>query len=268
MIRLRNPKTAEVQTVLSRYWPPKWFMSYSDMATLMMTMFIILATMLSLNIPIYFLSDKSLRIALQKELTESKEKKTGVGPGDVKLRFTEADKEILRALEKLEPKQIFHILGLEKVKELVNQLREYIKEKNIAEAIIIEENKGRVKIIQADPFLFNKGTVILRSVAKNFIDEVANFLKQNPDFNIKIEGHTDNIPIHNPRFASNWELSMARAHSVMSYLLEKHKIPVERVDAAGYGEYRPVAPNDSEKNRAKNRRVVIEIVPLVKERNL
>ncbi|MDK2959817.1 MAG: chemotaxis protein MotB, partial [Bacillota bacterium] len=75
-----------------------------------------------------------------------------------------------------------------------------------------------------------------------------------------VEGHTDNLPINTYRFPSNWELSTARATTVVRYLAEKHGIPPDRLSAAGYGEWRPVAPNDTPEHRAQNRRVDIVVL--------
>jgi chemotaxis protein MotB len=86
---------------------------------------------------------------------------------------------------------------------------------------------------------------------------VANLLNlPNP---VRVEGHTDNIPIHTPRFASNWELSTARSTYILQYLLNG-KVSPQRLSAVGYGEYRPVASNDTGEGRATNRRVDVVIL--------
>ncbi len=77
---------------------------------------------------------------------------------------------------------------------------------------------------------------------------------------IRVEGHTDDVPISSTRFASNWELSTARATTVVRFLLEQVKLPPTRISAAGYAEYQPYVPNDSELGRARNRRVDIVIL--------
>ena len=79
-------------------------------------------------------------------------------------------------------------------------------------------------------------------------------------FEIRIEGHTDNIPIHNAKFKSNWELSAARATQVVSMLIEQYRFDPALISAAGYSEYRPVADNDSEQGRAANRRIDLIVV--------
>jgi chemotaxis protein MotB len=90
-------------------------------------------------------------------------------------------------------------------------------------------------------------------------------LLQTPNF-IRIEGHTDNVPINTPRFPSNWELSVARATSVVQYLISRHNFPPERLSATGYGEYRPKASNATAEGRQKNRRVDFVILSSLYEK--
>jgi chemotaxis protein MotB len=77
---------------------------------------------------------------------------------------------------------------------------------------------------------------------------------------IRIEGHTDNVPIHNPRFDSNWDLSTARATEIIKVFISEYGITPDRLSAAGYGEYYPVASNDTAAGRAMNRRVDLVIL--------
>jgi chemotaxis protein MotB len=251
-------KPQESKSVLSECWPPKWFFSYSDLATQLMTFFIILSTMLSLDIPIYFLADKKLQSML----------KEGAKVVDLKLkikteqRLSETDREILRGLEKLEMDQIYNLVDLQNLKNLMDNIQGFIQERKLQNFIRAELYKFKVKITPSAPLLFKSGTAELKPQAMGLIDEIGSFLDKYPTYLIRIEGHTDNKPIHNNRFSSNWELSMARANSVLKYLMKKYRVPVERIEAAGYGEHRPVAPNDTDENRAKNRRVVFEIMPM------
>lgn len=77
---------------------------------------------------------------------------------------------------------------------------------------------------------------------------------------VRVEGHTDDVPIFTTRYQSNWELSTARATSVVSFLVDEMQIPADRMAIAGYGEFRPLAPNNSDANRARNRRVDIVVL--------
>jgi chemotaxis protein MotB len=77
---------------------------------------------------------------------------------------------------------------------------------------------------------------------------------------MRVEGHTDNVPINTSEFRSNWELSVRRATEVVRYLIEQHGFPPERISASGYAEYRPIASNDTAEDRAMNRRIEIIII--------
>jgi len=90
--------------------------------------------------------------------------------------------------------------------------------------------------------------------------KIAALLAAHPKLKIHVIGHTDNVPIRN-RFASNWELSTARALAAVHFLTEKAGVDPRRVGAVGYGEYRPLADNSTPEGRAKNRRIAITILP-------
>ena len=109
--------------------------------------------------------------------------------------------------------------------------------------------------------LFDPGSAELKQRALEVLDLVASELKDRPN-HVRIEGHTDDTPIRTAIYPSNWELSSARATAVVRYYTESHAIPPGRISALGYGEYRPVAPNNSIENRAMNRRVDIVILTM------
>jgi chemotaxis protein MotB len=112
--------------------------------------------------------------------------------------------------------------------------------------------------------LYDSGKAKLRSEAYPILDKVARILTENvPEHNIGIEGHTDNEPIKYSGWKSNWELSTGRALSVLHYLVDEKGISPHRVSAIGYGEYRPVASNETKEGRQMNRRVEIVILPRV-----
>lgn len=107
--------------------------------------------------------------------------------------------------------------------------------------------------------LFESGKAELLDGAKRMFDELNKDLAELSN-HVRVEGHTDNRPISTFRYPSNWELSTARAAAVVRYFTEKHRFPTDRMSALGYGEYRPLAPNDTPANQAKNRRVDIVVL--------
>jgi len=106
---------------------------------------------------------------------------------------------------------------------------------------------------------FDSGSATVRPGSLDAISRLAGVLKQRPE-SLRIEGHTDNIPIHTARFATNWELSTARATDLIQLLIMNYEIPPSHLSAAGYGEFHPVASNDTPEGRAQNRRLDVVIL--------
>ncbi|OGS35016.1 MAG: hypothetical protein A2474_02065, partial [Elusimicrobia bacterium RIFOXYC2_FULL_34_12] len=140
-----------------------------------------------------------------------------------------------------------------------SQLEKFIKEKNLSEFAKVETNAQRVKISLSNPILFDSGSSDLKEEAIPALKEIAQLINtmDNP---VIVEGHTDNVPMISKRFRSNFELSAARAFSVINYFISSEKMSPSRFSTFGYGEYRPISPNDTENNRAKNRRIEINII--------
>jgi chemotaxis protein MotB len=118
-----------------------------------------------------------------------------------------------------------------------------------------EDERGVVISFQAN-VLFNPGEAEIRTTSYPTLDIVANILAATPN-NILVMGHTDNIPVRNKRYSSNWELSMYRASNVQKYFVEHRGITPKRFGVGGYGDTRPQATNDTREGRAKNRRVEV-----------
>jgi chemotaxis protein MotB len=127
-----------------------------------------------------------------------------------------------------------------------------------------ESSRGEVILTIPSQVLFDQGKADLRPEAipflKQAVDSIRTLLRETPDLQIRVEGYTDNVPIHNWRFRNNWELSAIRAISVVNYLIEIEQFPPMQLQSMGYGEYNPVAPNDTPENRRRNRRVEMKVV--------
>jgi chemotaxis protein MotB len=111
--------------------------------------------------------------------------------------------------------------------------------------------------------MFESGEAVLKPDGEAVLLKVAGVLKQHPTLMVHVVGHTDNVPIRasaRSRFASNWELSTARALAAVRFLSESGGVDPRRLGAVGYGEYHPIADNTTEKGRAKNRRIAITVV--------
>ena len=112
----------------------------------------------------------------------------------------------------------------------------------------------------SDSALFDRGVTEISPKAFPFLKMIANIISKST-CNVRVEGHTDNLPIHTAESPSNWDLSTTRAVNVLRYLINKGKCPPKRLSAAGFGEFQPIFPNDTAEHRAKNRRVEIVFVP-------
>ncbi len=143
---------------------------------------------------------------------------------------------------------------------LVNELKSEIQKGEIA----VTQLRDKLSLSMVDKILFDSGSADVKKDGKKVLDRVAEILKKVADKQIRIEGHTDNVPIGSriaKRFPTNWELSNARATNVVKYLQEKGIDP-KLLSPSGYSEYRPVESNDTDAGKAKNRRIEIVLIPL------
>jgi len=128
---------------------------------------------------------------------------------------------------------------------------------NIKNMVDVVATATEINLVIKDDVLFAEGSAELTSLGRSVLDGIAQILNQN-DYPVSVEGHTDNVPIHTAQFPSNWELSSFRATNVARYFI-RSGVATERLRAIGYADTRPVAANDSEAGRARNRRVSLVI---------
>ena len=193
---------------------------------------------------------------------------------DFQGRFKEKEVQRVKLSQKLEDLQddiekkestideqtrVIRELHATKVK-IEHSLREQIE----AQEVKIEEIEGKLKVTFVDKILFDTGRVEIGKRGKEALLELADSLRQNKGQKIVVEGHTDDVPIGlvlMDKYPTNWELSAARALGVVRFLQEKGWLEPERLSAAAYSYYRPVASNDNAKGRRQNRRIEIVLVP-------
>jgi chemotaxis protein MotB len=145
--------------------------------------------------------------------------------------------------------------------ELVDKLETEIKRGDVT----ISDLQGRLTVNMVEKILFDSGKAEIKPAGLNILKRIGTILNATADKNIRVEGHTDNVPI-SPRlkdtYPSNWELSTARAGSVVHFLQDSLGIPGERLSVCGFGPYQPVAKNSTRSGRAQNRRIQIVLVPM------
>jgi chemotaxis protein MotB len=222
----------------------RWLLTYADLITLLLAFFVILFAMSSTDKHKFDEVSTTLRSAFH---VTSGGSNHVMPPGSDKILPTNGN-SILPEMKALDA--------------LGQQLKERIVQEHGSEAeqkvSTVLSQRGLV-ITLANSAFFNPGDAVLRPEARSILKTIAwTLLHANRD--ILIEGHSDNTPIRNPMYPSNWELSTARSTQVVRTLIQDFAIKPTRLSAAGYGEYYPVAPNNNEYNRAKNRRVDIVIL--------
>jgi len=146
-------------------------------------------------------------------------------------------------------------MAAQRAKGLEDQLRSDLESKDVT----ISNLQGRLTVNILDRVMFDSGEAVLQPDGEAVLRKIAAILAGHPDLKIHVVGHTDNVPIRN-RYASNWELSAARALAAVHFLTEKAGVDPRSVGAVGYGEYRPVADNATPEGRARNRRIAITIL--------
>ncbi|MBO8159024.1 flagellar motor protein MotB [Thermosyntropha sp.] len=239
----------------------RWLVTYADLITLLMIFFVLMYTMSRIDAEKYKAVANSLSVVLtgaDLSVLDSK------GPSIVEGQSGEKTPQD-------EGKVSQNQKELEEVEELI---RNFIKNKDIvmdsggqgqgkitklSDYIIVYEQERGLVVSFKDTLLFESGSDELTPQARMIIIKVGEALKGLPNY-IRVEGHTDNRPINTRKFPSNWELSVLRAANVVHVLSEDVGIPPEKLSIIGYGEYRPIAPNDDKIGRAMNRRVDIVIL--------
>jgi chemotaxis protein MotB len=156
---------------------------------------------------------------------------------------------------------------LEKATQTYEDLQKKLEKEIQDGQIQLKEMKDRLTMTMVDKILFASGSADVRKEGKKVLDKVIAILKDVKDKRIQVEGHTDNVQIFSSiktKYPTNWELSVARATQVVRYLQEEGGLDPKLLSATGYSEYQPVASNDTEEDKAKNRRIEIVLLPLLK----
>ena len=141
---------------------------------------------------------------------------------------------------------------------IFDEISEIMKYYGVDEDVGLFATPGGLTIRLSDTVLFESGRADISKSATPILKKISDIVA-NTSYTIRIEGHTDNLPINTDLFPSNWELSTTRAIRVLRYMVERQGISPSRLSAEGFGEYKPLVANDTAGNRAKNRRVEIKI---------
>lgn len=226
----------------------QWIVTYADMVTLLMVFFVLLFSFSEIDAQRF----RTVLMAFQASM--------GVLDGGVQVIHDDA---ALQGRDDLDLGDIDFIRPelAAQLRFLYSDLQSFVQERDLQQSVQLELTERGVVVRFADRILFDLGKADLKPEAIAILDQLAEVLREVPN-PVRVEGHTDDLPINNERFPSNWELSTARATTVIKQLVEEYGLDPRQFSAAGYGEYRPLVPNDSMENRALNRRVDIVLLRL------
>ncbi len=222
----------------------RWLITYADMITLLMVFFIVMYSMANTDLKKFAQVAESMQIAFHV---------FGVGASKGGVLDRKGDTGNGSSLfGNLSPRQRDFV-------SVSADMSAFAAQAGIEGQISVNMNIEGIIISLSDALAFEPGSAELRPEATQTLHEIAKVL-QTTDNRVRIEGHTDNVPTNSPLYPTNWELSTQRAVSIVRYLLEHEGIAAQRLSAAGYAEFKPVAENDNRGNRALNRRADIVII--------
>lgn len=217
----------------------RWLVSYADFVTLLFAFFVVMYSVSQVNESKY----KMLSETLEKTFNVS----SASNVNNAKNNTT--DNDFNGAIEQQSE--------LADLKQVANELSAVLANMMDTGEVSLAGNEQWIEVSLNAELLFSSGQAKLQSKAGGTFRLVADILSPYAN-GVEVSGHTDNIPIRNAQFSNNWELSSARAVSVVN-LLSAQGISPERLSAVGYGEYRPIADNSSQAGRQQNRRVVLRV---------
>ncbi|MGP1410490.1 MAG: OmpA/MotB family protein [Peptoanaerobacter stomatis] len=224
---------------------PEYMNTYGDMMTLLLCFFVILFSMSNIDAKKF----EAIVVSFSGSL--------GVLSGGNTLTHEDVIDQ-----GSIKDKSNSEVTELDNFKQLEEKIKEYLEQNDLQDKVkVVNEDQGLLLRFQ-DSILFDQGSASLKSQSNVILKYISDILKS-PNFKdkfITVEGHTDNVPIRNSTYSSNWELSVARACNVVRYLIEVQELNPTRLSAAGYSEYHPVGKNDTVENMGKNRRVDIMIM--------
>lgn len=217
--------------------PERWLLTYADLITLLLAFFIVMYSMSRIDAKRFGKVSQALSGILKG------------GPSILKI-------------PELETLNTGHgLLKVGDLKMLQTEVHDEIDKLGLKGDIITEINERGLIIHIMESAMFDEGKAELKPKAIEVLDLVASDVIKMPN-HIRVEGHTDDRPINNSEFPSNWELSTTRATTVVRHFIEKYGYPPDQISAVGFSSYRPYVPNTSIENRALNRRVDVVVLTM------
>lgn len=240
----------------------RWLVSYADLITLMFAFFVVMYSLSSVNEGKYRILAASLEAAFRgptKSLQPIQAGEIARSPvgAPAGLRSTPAVLDLAFIFDSIDKQDYYERLK-EKIKKIASQLEKAMSPFIDEDKVSVRRNDLWIEVEIKDSVLFPSGSAKLAREAGSVLRKVADVMKHHPN-RIQVEGFTDNVPINNYTYPSNWELSASRAGTVVR-LLSQYGVESSRMVAMGYAEHRPKADNSTSEGRKKNRRVVVTVL--------
>lgn len=232
---MTEPKITDLEEIAQTDSRGAWLMTYADLVTLILVFFVLLFSLSKMETGNILDALKSFEITIGNETP-----KTSL--------FDIIDTGSLRKRKKLD-----QLTGMREM-DVFKEMKSFISKMSLGESVNAEFTEGKIVLRVEGSVLFRSGSADLLPQASHILSDIIQIIQNNPQYDVDIQGHTDNRPISTPKFASNWELSAIRATTVLRYLIE-NGISGERLTATGFADLRPIASNYSPEGRRKNRRV-------------
>lgn len=270
---MQNPRQEERDSMSKRrkknheedHMGEDWLLPYADILTLLLALFIVLFASSSVDAKKFEQISNSFNSAFDggtgimdhPEMVPEMEELAGQDS----LELSETS-DASASEEEEEAAALADQEELQGIKEKVDQ---FIQDRGLEEELNTSISENGLMLSIEDNILFNSGEDEVREEAEALSDEISELLVLSPPRNIVISGHTDNVPISNADFETNWDLSVLRAVHFMQLLLNNPDLDPAIFSAKGYGEHNPTASNDTAEGRAQNRRVEILVLPLTED---
>jgi chemotaxis protein MotB len=224
----------------------EWLTTYSDMMTLVLCFFVLLYS--------YSLIDMKKFNAMATSVSSA----FGGTPSIMKYNSNAGDVPIVGS-DKPKEGDTNGVKTDQAEKNVYNTVTDFVEKNSLQELVTIKEGSRGVYIEFKEKILFDTGKAEIKSEGIPTLMKISELIR-NMSNQVVIEGHTDNVPIQTSQFKSNWDLSSARATSVLNYMIDNRGIDAKRLSIAAYGEYNPIASNDTPDGRMQNRRVNVLII--------
>ena len=235
----------------------RWLVSYADFITLLFAFFVVMYSISSVNEGKY----KVLSDSLEGVFNSPQKAILPIQVGDVPVRASKSSAPainimpVIKTPEPLEDQEIREMQEQEELNQIAGEFENSFEDLIFEQRVSVQKKDDWIEISLDDTVVFSSGGVEPIDEALPIIEKIARIMQGHTNAML-VEGHTDNVPIRSATFPSNWELSAARAASVVRYLALEGISP-SRMGAMGYGEFQPVVRNDTPQGRRKNRRVVL-----------